>query len=166
MSESIKILIVDDHALFRRGVVELLREQPDFTLVGEAGSGAEALRLEQQLKPDVMLLDLHMPGGSGVEVIQALKHNLALRILMLTVSDKDEDLKAAIDAGADGYLLKSAEPEELCYAIRQVAAGQSVLSPQVTAKVMQAAAQSWGHQQAVNLSRRECEVLAELEVGS
>lgn len=166
MAESIRVLMVDDHALFRRGVVELLREQPDFTLVGEASSGPEALPLSRHLKPDVVLLDVHMPGGGGVEAIQILKQNPRLRILMLTISEKDEDLLAAIEAGADGYLLKSAEPEELCQAIRQVAAGRAILSPEVTAKVMQAAAQSRSRQPQTNLSQREHEVLAELARGA
>lgn len=166
MTETIKVLVVDDHALFRRGVVELLREQPDFSLAGEAGSGPEALKLSRQLKPDVVLLDVHMPGGGGVEAVRGLKQNPGLRVLMLTISEKDEDLLAAIEAGADGYLLKGAEPEELCRAIRQVAAGQSVLSPEVTAKVMHHATRSWNRQPEVNLSPREREVLAQLAKGA
>lgn len=166
MCEAIKVLVVDDHTLFRRGVLELLREEPGFKPVGEAHSGPEALQLSQQLKPDVVLLDVHMPSGGGVEAVQALKQIPGIHVLMLTISENDEDLLAAIEAGADGYLLKSAEPEELCYAIRQVAAGQSVLSPQVTAKVMRAAAQSWGQKHRVSLSRREREVLAELAQGA
>ena len=114
MTESIKVLMVDDHALFRRGVVELLREQPDFTLVGEAGSGPEAVKLSRQLKPDVVLLDVHMPGGGGVEVVETLKQNLGLHGLMLTISEKDDDLMTAINVGADGYLHKSAYPDERC----------------------------------------------------
>lgn len=166
MTEAIKVLVVDDHALFRRGVVELLRDEPDFTPVGEARSGPEALRLSQHLKPDVVLLDVHMPGGGGVEVVQALKQNPGLHVLMLTISDKDEDLMAAIKAGADGYLLKATSPEVLCLAIRQAAAGRSILSPEITAKVMQAAAHSGFHQSQVKLSSREHQVLAELAQGA
>jgi DNA-binding NarL/FixJ family response regulator len=166
MTDSIKVLIVDDHALFRRGVMELLSDEPDFSLIEEASSGPEALRLSQQLQPDVVLLDVHMPGGGGIEVVQALKQNSELRVLMLTISEKDEDLMTAIEAGADGYLLKSAEPEELCRAIRQVASGQSVLSPKITARVMRAAARSWSQQAQVILSPREQEVLTELAQGA
>jgi DNA-binding NarL/FixJ family response regulator len=166
MTATIKLLVVDDHALFRRGVVELLREQADFVLLGEASSASEALQLGQQLRPDVVLLDVHMPGGSGVEAIQALKQNSNLHILMLTISEKDEDLMAAIEAGADGYLLKSVEPDELCQAIRQVAAGRAILSPEVTATVMKAATQSRSRPSQAILSRREYEVLAELARGA
>jgi len=166
MTDTIKVLVVDDHALFRRGVVGLLREQPDFNLAGEAGSGPEALKLSRQLKPDVVLLDVYMPGGSGVEAVRGLKQNPDLRVLMLTISEKNEDLLAAIEAGADGYLLKSAEPEELCRAIRQVVAGQSVLSPEVTAKMMHAATGAQSRQPQVDLSPREHEVLVELAQGA
>jgi len=166
MANFIKVLVVDDHALFRRGVVELLRDQPDFSLVGEANNGPEALRLSRQLEPQVVLLDVHMPAGGGVEVVQALKQISGLHVLMLTISEKDEDLMAAIEAGADGYLLKSAEPDELCRAIRQVASGLSVLSPKITAKVMRIAAGSWDQQPEVTLSPREQEVLAKLAQGA
>jgi len=166
MANLIKVLVVDDHTLFRHGVVELLRDQPDFSLVGEASNGPEALRLSRQLKPQVVLLDVHMPAGGGVEVIQALKQISGLHVLMLTISEKDEDLMAAIEAGADGYLLKSAEPDELCQAIRQVASGLSVLSPKITAKVMRTAAGSWSQQTKAILSPREQEVLTELAQGA
>jgi DNA-binding NarL/FixJ family response regulator len=166
MTNMIKVLVVDDHALFRRGVVELLREQPDFSLAGEAGSGPAALELSRRVQPDVVLLDVHMPGGGGVEAVRGLKQNPGLQVLMLTISEKNEDLLAAIEAGADGYLLKSAEPEELCRAIRQVAAGQSVLAPEVTAKVMHAAARTRSRQPPVDLSLRELEVLVELAQGA
>jgi len=148
------------------GAAWLLREQSDFSLAGEAGSGPEALKLSRQLKPDVVLLDVHMPGGGGVEAVRGLKQNPGLRVLMLTISEKDEDLLTAIEAGADGYLLKSAEPEELCRAIRQVVAGQLVLSPEMTAKVMHAATRARSRQPQVDLSPREHEVLVELAQGA
>lgn len=166
MAEQIKILVVDDHALFRRGLMELLSHEPDFILVGEAHSGSEALRLSQELGPDVVLMDVRMPEGSGVEAVQTMKQDLELRVLMLTISAKDQDLMGAIQAGADGYLLKTAEPEELCQAIRQVASGQAVLSPEVTAAVMQAAGRSQSHESQVSLSPREREVLAKLAQGA
>jgi len=166
MSELIKVFIADDHALFRRGVLELLREEPDFSPVGEVSNGPDTVQLCRQLKPDVVLLDVHMPGGSGLDVIQALKQQPQLKVLMLTISEKDEDLMAAIEAGADGYLLKGTEPEALVQAIREVAAGQAVLSPDITAKVMKAAASSWSSDPGVSLSPREQEVLTELARGA
>lgn len=166
MIGSIKVLVVDDHTLFRRGVVGLLRDEPGFTPVGEAHSGPEALELSQWAQPDVVLLDVHMPGGGGVEVVQNLKQIPGVHVLMLTISEKDEDLMAAIEAGADGYLLKGTEPDDLCRAIRQAAAGQSILSPKITAKVMHAAAHGWERQAQVSLSPREREVLAELSRGA
>jgi DNA-binding NarL/FixJ family response regulator len=165
MSEPIKILVADDHPLFRRGLVGLLSEQPDCVVIGEAGDGPGALELSREVQPDVVLLDVHMPGGGGLAVVGALKDSGA-RVLMLTISDKDEDLMEAIAAGADGYLLKSAEPAELCWAIQQVAAGGAVLSPEVTATVMQAAVRGQDHQPGVSLSPRERQVLSELARGA
>jgi DNA-binding NarL/FixJ family response regulator len=166
MPEPITILVVDDHPLFRRGLVGLLSEQSDCRVVGEASSGPQALKLCRHSQPDVVLLDVHMPEGGGLEIVPALKQDLGVQVLMLTISDQDQDLLGAIQAGADGYLLKSAEPEELCRAIRQVATGQSVLSPEVTARVMKAAVRPQNHKPGVNLSPREREVLAELARGA
>jgi len=166
MVETIKVLVVDDHALFRRGVMELLRDEPGFAPVGEARSGPEALQLSRQLKPDVVLLDVHMPQGGGVDVIRQLKKMDGLHVIMLTISEKDEDLMAAIEAGADGYLLKATDPEALCQAIRQVAAGQSILSPEITARVMRVATQGWSRQPAIKLSPREQDVLSLLARGA
>jgi DNA-binding NarL/FixJ family response regulator len=166
MNEPVKVLIADDHALFRRGVVELLREEPAFSPVGEASNGPDTVRLCRNLEPDVVLLDVHMPGGSGLEVIRNLKEQPTLKVLMLTISEKDEDLMAAIQAGADGYMLKGTEPEGLIQAIRQVAAGQAVLSPQITAKVMKAAADAQTGDPQISLSPREQEVLTELAGGA
>jgi DNA-binding NarL/FixJ family response regulator len=165
MHEQIKILVADDHPLFRRGLVGLLREQADCNVVGEANDGFEALELSRESQPDVVLLDVHMPEGGGLAAVGALK-SAGARVLMLTISDKDEDLMDAIAAGADGYLLKSAEPEELCQAIRQVAAGSAVLSPEVTATVMQAAARTQDHKPGASLSTREREVLVQLARGA
>lgn len=166
MAGSIKVLVVDDHALFRRGVIEILADEPDLQPVGQAGSGPEALALAQQVQPDVVLLDVHMPGGGGVNVIQTLKQNTDCVVIMLTVSEKDDDLLAAIEAGADGYLLKGTEPDDLCHAIRQVMAGQSILSPEITARVMRAAARGWSRPTPVSLSPREQQVLAKLATGA
>jgi DNA-binding NarL/FixJ family response regulator len=166
MSEPIKLLVVDDHILFRRGLIGLVREQPDFRIVGEAGNGPDAIQICRQQQPDVVLMDVNMPGGSGVEAVQTIKKETKARVLMLTISNKDEDLFGALAAGADGYLLKSAEPEQLCQAIRQVAAGQGVLSPEIVSQVMQAAASPQSRQSTTSLSRRECEVLVQLARGA
>jgi DNA-binding NarL/FixJ family response regulator len=166
MSEPIKLLVVDDHILFRRGLIGLVREQPDFFFAGEAGNGPDAVQICRRQQPDVVLMDVHMPGGNGLEALQTIKKETKARVLMLTISNKDEDLFGALAAGADGYLLKSAEPEQLCQAIRQVAAGQGVLSPEITSQVMQAAASSQNRQSTTILSRREREVLVQLARGA
>lgn len=163
--EQIRVLLADDHALFRRGVAELLRDQPGFQLVGEVGSGPGAVDLAKRSEPDVVLLDIHMPRGSGLDAVAPLKESGGVKILMLTVSDKDQDLIAAIKAGADGYLLKNAEPRQLFRAIRRVAAGKSVLSPEITAKVMRWAADRPPDGEKVALSPREREVLQSLAQG-
>jgi len=166
MPEPIKILVADDHPLFRRGLVGLLSEQADCMVVGEASSGPEAVELSRACQPDVVLLDVHMPGGGGVAVVDTLKQDVGTQVLVLTISDRDEDLMGAIEAGADGYLLKSAEPEELCHAIRQVAAGHAALSPEVTATVMRAAVRIQDHRPGPSLSPREREVLVQLARGA
>jgi len=163
MADRIRVLVVDDHALFRQGIVRLLQEQPDFKVVGEAGDGREAIYLAQQNRPHVVLLDVHMPGGGGIDAVRVLKQTTASGVLMLSISDKDRDLMGALDAGADGYLLKSAEPDELCRAIRHIASGHGVLAPELTAKVMQTAAR--GRHSSVSLSARERVVLNHLAAG-
>ena len=166
MNEPIKLLVVDDHVLFRRGLIGLVREQPDFRVAGEAGNGLDAVQLCLQTQPDVVLMDLQMPGGNSIKAVQAIRKESKARVLMLTISQKDEDLMAALAAGANGYLLKSTEPEQLCQAIRLVAAGQAVLSPEITEKVMQAAASSQSRQPIAKLSPRETEVLIQLARGA
>jgi len=136
---SIRLLIVDDHTLFRQGLVSLLRGEPGFEVVGEAATGDEAVRLALTLQPDVILMDVKMAGMDGVETTRRLLEVIPhARILMLTVSDEDEDLFAAIQAGARGYILKNANADELLEAIRRVHAGEAMLSPAVTLRVLQA----------------------------
>jgi DNA-binding NarL/FixJ family response regulator len=155
----VRLVVVDDHALFRAGLVNLLDQMPDLEVVGEAGDGREALEEVQRTRPDVVLLDVNMPVMGGVETVEALKPNEDLRILMLTISKHDEDLFGAIAAGADGYLLKSAEPEELRRAILLVSEGKSVLSPEVTRRVLQMVGSGKDVYSEVGLSEREKEVL-------
>ena len=161
----IRLVIVDDHALFRAGLVSLLTSIPEFEIVGEAGDGRQALAVVREEKPDVVLLDVNMPVMGGVEMVEALQENDRPRILMLTISKHDEDLFGAIAAGADGYLLKDAEPDELRRAINLVAEGKSVLSPEVTSRVLKAVSSSHGIPPDVALSKREMDVLKCLAKG-
>lgn len=156
---------MDDHALFRSGLVSLLTSMPQFKIVGEASNGREALELIADKKPDVVLLDVNMPVMDGVETVRVLKKKERCRILMLTVSKHDEDLFGAITAGADGYLLKNASPDELASAISNVHAGLSVLSPDVTKRVMQSVNLEHDRAADIGLSTREMEVLECLAQG-
>jgi DNA-binding NarL/FixJ family response regulator len=156
---TIRVVVVDDHALFRAGLVNLLHQMSELEIVGEAGDGEEALAIVQKTKPDVVLLDVNMPVMDGVETVQALKKSEDCRILMLTISKHDKDLFGAITAGANGYLLKSAEPDELLHAIQQVAEGRSVLSPEVTGRVLQVVSSGKNINAESILSKREMEVL-------
>ena len=127
------ILIVDDHPLFRKGVIQLIQATPEFHLVGEAPSGKEGMALARSLLPDMILLDLNMKDMSGVDVLKTLKDDgLDSRIIMLTVSDQAEDLMAALQAGADGYLLKDMEPEDLMQQLGEAARGKITISERLT----------------------------------
>lgn len=161
----IRLVVVDDHALFRAGLINLLNQMPEMEVVGQAGDGKAALEEVGRTNPDVVLLDIHMPVMSGVEAVRHLKQNETCRVLMLTISKHDEDLFGAIEAGADGYLLKSAEPDELRRAILWVAEGKSVLSPEVTKRVLQAVGSGKDLISGVLLSERELEVLQCLAKG-
>jgi DNA-binding NarL/FixJ family response regulator len=157
--KSIRLVVVDDHALFRSGLISLLSGMEEFQVIGEANNGREALEIVKNSKPDVLLLDVNMPEMGGVETVKALKESETCRILMLTISKSDEDLLGAIRAGADGYLLKSASPDELSKAIRYVHEGHSVLAPDVTRQVMRAVNVEQPHMVNRGLSDREMEVL-------
>ncbi|HEX7974394.1 MAG TPA: response regulator transcription factor [Anaerolineales bacterium] len=161
----LRLVVVDDHALFRAGLIGLLNEMPEFQVVGEAGDGQSSLEIITRTKPDVVLLDVNMPGMGGVETVGALKKNEDCKVLMLTISKNDEDLFGAIMAGADGYLLKSAEPEDLRKAIQQVAQGMAVLSPHVTKQVLRAINLEQSRDPESGLSTREMDVLACLAQG-
>ena len=163
--KKISIVVVDDHALFRAGLVSLLKTIPEVNIVGEAGDGREALSVVEMTNPDVVLLDVNMPVMGGVEMVEALHEKQRPRILMLTISKHDEDLFGAIAAGADGYLLKDAEPDELRRAINHVAEGRSVLSPEVTGRVLKVVGSSHGIPPEVALSKREMDVLRCLAKG-
>ena len=154
----IRLVVVDDHALFRAGLISLLSEIKEFQVVGEAGNGQAAVEVVNRLKPDVVLLDVNMPVVGGVEAVKSIrKINMTCRILMLTISKNDDDLFGAISAGADGYLLKNAEPEELEKAINLVFQGMSVLSPQITRQVLKKVSSDRSSDN--EISSRELEVL-------
>jgi two-component system nitrate/nitrite response regulator NarL len=127
------LLMIDDHPLFRRGVVQLLTESGQFQVVGEASSGREGLDLAATLKPDMILLDLNMQGMNGLEVLKSLKlRDPDTRVVMLTVSDETGDLVTALRTGADGYLLKEMDPDDLVGKLQQVAAGEVILTERLT----------------------------------
>jgi DNA-binding NarL/FixJ family response regulator len=164
--KKIRLVVVDDHALFRAGLVSLLAQMPELQIVGEAGNGREALAVIANTRPDVVLLDVNMPELGGVETVRALQQaGATCQVLMLTISKHDEDLFGAIAAGADGYLLKNAEPDELRRAIVLVAEGKSVLSPEVTGRVLKAVGSAQSLHSDVGLSKREMEVLDFLAQG-
>jgi two-component system nitrate/nitrite response regulator NarL len=139
MTMPIALLVVDDHTLFRRGLVALLSQDGRFMVAGEAGDIGEALRCVERSKPDLILLDNHLPGVLGVDGIAALKDAApGTRILMLTVSENEDDLSAALQAGADGYLLKTVELDSLSESIIKVLDGESVVSPEMMTKLVAA----------------------------
>jgi DNA-binding NarL/FixJ family response regulator len=135
--ENIKVLIVDDHTLFRRGIAAVLSNQENLEVVGEAADGLEAIEKADKLSPEVILMDLNMPNCSGLEAIQALQADKPhINVLVLTVSEMETDLFAAIKYGARGYLLKKTEPEELVQAIVGIAQGGVIISPLMATKLL------------------------------
>jgi DNA-binding NarL/FixJ family response regulator len=134
---TISLVLADDHAVVRAGTRQLLERQSDMLVVGEAANGEEAVRLAKELKPAVVVMDVRMPGVSGVEATRRIKEEVPqVAVLVLTAHDDDEYVFALLQAGANGYLLKTAETDELVKAIRTVAAGQSALDPTVAGKVV------------------------------
>jgi two-component system nitrate/nitrite response regulator NarL len=136
-SSAISVLLVDDHTLFRSGIRSLLQRHPEFNVVGEAADGFEGIKRALQLQPQVVLLDLNMPGMSGVETLQLMRQDCPdTAIVMLTVSEDAEDLSVALKAGASGYLLKNIDTDYLTRAIRRAAAGETVVAEAMTAKLV------------------------------
>ena len=138
MDDAIGVLIVDDHPVVRQGLRSFIETLDDVELVGEAGSGAEAVEAARRLLPDVVLMDLVMPGGGGVEATRAIRElSPSTKVIVLTSFDGDENVFPAIKAGAAGYLLKDVHPQELADAVRRVHRGEALLAPSVAARLMQ-----------------------------
>ncbi len=178
MTAVIRILVVDDHTLFRRGLMALLQTQAQFQVVGEAGDAGEALRRAAELQPDVILLDNHLPGVNGVDALQGLREAAPqARVLMLTVSEDGQTLASALQRGANGYLLKTVDSDVLAVAIRRAVQGQSTISPEMTDHLVNAyqairhpagtgAAPLAEADPAQSLSPRERQILAEIARGA
>jgi DNA-binding NarL/FixJ family response regulator len=133
----IRILVADDHPVVRDGLVAILGTQPDFDVVGEASNGGEAVRLARELEPDVMLLDMEMPELDGLEALRRIRASRPdAKVIIFTVFDTDERIVGAVQAGAQGYLLKGVPREEIFNAIRVVSAGGSLLQPVVASKLL------------------------------
>ena len=174
--ESIRVLIADDEALVRAGFRVLVDSAPDLTVVGEAGTGSEAVRLTRQLSPDVVLMDIRMPVMDGLEAMRHIAADGADRphVLIVTTFDQDEHVFRALRNGAAGFILKGSSPEELLHAIRVVADGDALLTPSVTRRMISAFArhpatsspQPAAMQALAALTDREREVLGHIAAGS
>jgi len=166
----LRILLVDDHILFRKGLARLLDAQPDFQVVGEASDGAEGVEKARSLRPDVVLMDLRMPVCDGLEATRQIKQEVpGVRVVVLTVSEDDQDFLAAIRCGADGYLVKSMRPEVLFQELRGLARGEAPLSREMTGKLLRQIARvapaPLPTAQPDSLSERERQVLVLLAEG-
>lgn len=132
MTDTTRVLVIDDHPLFRRGVCQLLALSPNFTIIGEAASGQEGIEIAKQHDPDLILLDLNMKGMNGLETLRTMRDmEIDARIILLTVSDAPEDLIAAIRSGSDGYILKDNDPDEILKLIDSAMHGQNAISPEL-----------------------------------
>lgn len=161
--EQIKVLVVDDHSLFRGGVVEVIASQEDMQVVAEAENGREAIEKAREVQPDIVIMDLSMPVMGGVEATRLLLEVVpGANVLMLTISEKDEDLFDAMKAGARGYILKGADPEELVRAVTHIAQGGVIISPAMAPKLLAEVGVSREPQkrEELGLSPREREILA------
>jgi len=164
----IRILVVDDHVLFREGLVSIIRSEPGIEVVGQAGSVHDAIELAASLKPEVVLMDFGLPDGTGAEAAQViLEKDPDCKIIFLTMSEEDEDLFSAIRSGAKGYLLKNMHPSKLVATVKSVCEGESALSRTMTLRLMEELARSKtiGSKGDPTLTQRELEVLRELAAG-
>lgn len=167
----ISVVLVDDQPLVRTGLRTLLERDPAIQVIGEADNGRSGVRLVQQTRPDVVLMDIRMPGMDGLEATRQIVDDTALsgtRVVVLTTFDEDEQIQEAIRAGAAGYLLKDIAPEELRRAVHVVADGEALLSPSITRRVMQQLAATAGNvapQLLADLTEREREILRHIGLG-
>jgi DNA-binding NarL/FixJ family response regulator len=160
----IRVLVADDHPMLREGLVAVLGTQPDFDVIGEAADGSEVVRLAETLRPDVILLDLEMPGVDGVAALEGLRDaGSEARAIVFTAYDTDERILRSLRAGARGYLLKGASRAEIFDAIRTVHSGGSLLGPAVTSRLLEHIEQ--GDERSSDLTPRELEVLRLLARG-
>jgi NarL family two-component system response regulator LiaR len=160
MPDTIRVLLADDHAVLREGLRSFLELQEGIDIVGDAADGAEAVELAERLRPDVVLMDLVMPNLDGVEAMRELNRRVpGTRVIILTSYIDDDRLLPAIRAGAAGYLLKNAEPQELARAIRTAAAGEALIDPSVAARLVERLAQDEQRDDYESLTAREREVL-------
>lgn len=163
-----KIVIVDDHVLFREGLAAIIGSEPDIEIVGQAGSVQEAVELARDLKPEMILMDFGLPDGTGAEATRAiLSEHPTCKVVFLTMSEEDEDLLAAVRSGAKGYLLKNMRPSKLVSSLRSVQRGESALSRSMTLRLMEELARTKEMPRVTDatLTRRELEVLQELALG-
>ena len=152
----IRLILVDDHPVVRHGIRGMLEAEPDLTVVGEASSGPEGVALAAELRPDIVLMDLRMPGGDGVEATARIVATVpGARVIVLTTYESDRDILRAIEAGAGGYLLKDASPAELAEGVRAAARGETVLAPSVASTLVRQVRSP----APPTLSAREAEVL-------
>jgi two-component system nitrate/nitrite response regulator NarL len=169
MSEQFNVIVIDDHPLFRKGVVQLLGLDSRFVVVGEAASGAEGLVLVQTHNPDLVILDLNMKGMDGIATLRAIKElDVDSRVVMLTVSDQSADLVAAVRAGADGYLLKDMEPEEIINSLADALDGQMAIPERLGRALALALREDDGSERnamLASLTEREREILVCLAHG-
>lgn len=165
----IRVLVVDDHPLIRRGLASVIAEAPSLTIVGEAMDGLQAIKRARDLSPDVVLMDIFMPTMNGVEATAILIRNLPqVKVMMLTISDKEEDLFSAIKAGASGYLLKNVLPKDLVDAIEQVAQGGAIITPHLAPRLLDDLLEErtdLGSPSSTALTRRERDVLELVSAG-
>lgn len=158
--ETIRVLLADDHAVVRAGIRQFLERADDITVVAEADDGEEAKRLIEEHRPDVAVLDIQMPGASGIDVTRWLRaSHRNVGVLVLTAYDDDPYVMAILSAGANGYVLKTADPDEIIQAVRDVQAGKSVLDPAIAKKLLQRTVQTQPAYTVDNLTPREVEVL-------
>jgi two-component system nitrate/nitrite response regulator NarL len=162
MDKHYKVFLIDDHALFRKGVGQIINDNQSFEVVGEASSGLEGIELVQQSSPDVVLIDLNMKGLNGIETLRRFKEmGTPAKFVVLTVSDAEDDLLEALRSGADGYLLKDMDPEDLCANLIKVAAGMTVIQDSLTDILKQALIDPkvGRNDENVSLTDREKEIL-------